>query len=183
MAKKKTGSLDETEKTALLAIERGPNQMKLLKKAARLFGRPYGALYAAWATLLKLEGKWGTTGKVGRPSSKAPVVATQGNNAVQDNNTVVPVPAAKGDKIVFYVLEEGAEVGPRGETEMLRERIKPLVNAMDVYDPRGTRHAIPIETSKVGSIRSWLTQEFPDKTFAISSIAGNDKGSRITRKS
>jgi hypothetical protein len=178
MSKQKNGPLDDAEKARLLSIQRGPNQKKFLTKAAKTFKREYNALYAAWSMLLKENNLWGTPGK--SAANVSPAVRRLISSP--QKGPVVAVPAKKGNEIVAYVLEEGADVGGRGETEVLRDKLRPLIEKMDVYDPTGTRHAIPIETSKAGSLRTWLQSEFTAKDFKIVSIHDNQKMSRIIRK-
>lgn len=97
---------------------------------------------------------------------------------------IVAVAAGTGTNIATYVLEEGAVIAPRSEADIVKDRLRPYLNAMEVYDATGSRHAIAIETSKTGMVRHFLNSdpEFAKKAWTISTVVDNPKVSRIFRK-
>ncbi len=98
---------------------------------------------------------------------------------------VTAIPAQKGASFTLYSLYSDVEVSGTHETDKFKERMRPLINAMDVYDPKGTRHVVPFETSKAGLLRIWLksSPDFKGKEFTVKSVAGNKSTSLLIRKS
>lgn len=158
------------ETNALMKISPSdPKRRELIKAHAIKFGRSNDVVYQQHKRLhLKSTVK--------RVLQMAPVVATR--------KKVVAVAAANDANIVPYVLETGADMGQRTEFDMLKDRLKPLIEAMDVYDPNTTRHAVPVYTVKTSALRGWLTSDpsFKNKQFRIEVITGNKEMSRIFRK-
>lgn len=98
---------------------------------------------------------------------------------------ITAVAAGSGANITPYVLESGADITPRTAMDITKDRLRPVLEAMEVYNANGTRHTIPVNSSEAGSLRNWLTgdPELSKKGWSISTIPDNPKMSRIYRKS
>lgn len=157
------------ESKALAKIKLG--EIDKIKKHATKYGRTYDAVYQR-IRHASLENSVQAATSV--PSKAAP----------KNPADIIAVPAAKGANIVPYEFEEGADMGSRSEADVVKDQLRPMLEKMEIYDPRGTRHSITIPAHKVSMIRSWLSSdaELKKKSFTISGIPDNRKMSRIFRK-
>ena len=92
-----------------------------------------------------------------------------------------PVKAGKGENIIAYVIEEGAERPTRSDhtsISLLKKRLKPLLLATK---PGQT---IPIYKSERTTVRKWMNKDADLKRidFTITTIKDNPKMVRIYRK-
>lgn len=140
---------------------------------AKKWGRSYGSIYQAHK---RVASKSKRTTSVKSATVKAKMVEIP---------KVSATPAQKGANLVLYSLYSGIEIGGTHETDKFKERMRPLINSMDVYDPAGTRHAVPFDVNKTGILRHWLktNPDFKGKEFTIRSIAGNKNAALLVRRS
>ena len=162
MAKQKP--YGKREENALLKIPAGTGNAQAFREHAKKYGRTEASVYQKHKTLHS------AVTVVTPPKVKVTAIKT---------SKIVAVPS--GNTVNMYTLETGAEVGVNAETLALRDRLRPQLEAMDVYDAFGTRHSIPVESSKVGSLRNWINAHFKGKTYSI--VTQDKNVSRIIRKS